>query len=222
MTVPSVGITPACAGKRHLLPRRSCRAGNYPRLRGEEDKRIDHSAGLAELPPLARGREQARLIQFRRAGITPACAGKRRILRPQRALGGNYPRLRGEEQPAPAGSSYYRELPPLARGRVNTADKSTLRVGITPACAGKRRDSRGCGYKEWNYPRLRGEEIFAALVSMLLRELPPLARGRVRGRATKRRAKGITPACAGKRRRRHRGHARARNYPRLRGEELAA
>ena len=216
------GITPACAGKSPRASHDRAQRGNYPRLRGEEASTSPPIMPGRELPPLARGRGQAHRPFSRASGITPACAGKRTSAAHTIPARRNYPRLRGEEADFAPAAGARRELPPLARGRAARARWLKLLPGITPACAGKRRDSRGCGYKEWNYPRLRGEEIFAALVSMLLRELPPLARGRVRGRATKRRAKGITPACAGKRRRRHRGHARARNYPRLRGEELAA
>ena len=73
------GITPACAGKRrpggsHISNRR-----DHPRLRGEKSSMARLRSGIRGSPPLARGKVQPRHDGVRKYGITPACAGKRRL-----------------------------------------------------------------------------------------------------------------------------------------------
>ena len=215
------GITPACAGKSWALAVPNSAEWNYPRLRGEESNPVTVLIFHEELPPLARGRGVTRGGKAQPPGITPACAGKshaRALLYPEL---GNYPRLRGEELFCGAGGAAVLELPPLARGRGSSPRRRGSRIGITPACAGKRNGLSVRGSRAWNYPRLRGEERIQHRAGYRSVELPPLARGRENGVASQRRLVGITPACAGKRSITSSSAVTSGNYPRLRGEETA-
>ena len=77
MPTNALGITPACAGKRHLLIRKSVEQRDHPRMCGEKRK-AGSVAGCADgSPPHVRGKETRSLQQVNQTGITPACAGKR-------------------------------------------------------------------------------------------------------------------------------------------------
>ena len=131
----------------------------------------------------------------------------------------NYPRSRGEKLNAVPSSKSAIELPPLARGKEGIHHSIYATEGITPARAGKRASPCGRECRPRNYPRSRGEKH-----SVLLRiggrgELPPLARGKARGRGLCHPHIGITPARAGKRAETVNDGVAFRNYPRSRGEK---
>ena len=192
---------------------------NYPRSRGEKFLPVQGLELATELPPLARGKARAAAQPLRGSGITPARAGKSINFLSIQGIYQNYPRSRGEKSTTIFSPACTRELPPLARGK---AQRSTLvQVGdrITPARAGKRASPCGRECRPRNYPRSRGEKH-----SVLLRiggrgELPPLARGKARGRGLCHPHIGITPARAGKRAETVNDGVAFRNYPRSRGEK---
>ena len=93
-------------------------------------------------PPHGRGKVVPFMQEVPGDGITPAWAGKSRILTCNEAAEKDHPRMGGEK--GCDGTSYlaWRGSPPHGRGKV-AADKHCLnRFGITPAWAGKRRDHR--------------------------------------------------------------------------------
>ena len=70
-------ITPACAGKSrcgHTAPRRR---RDHPRVCGEKGSRNFLTSLYWGSPPRVRGKELIAATAIVRAGITPACAGKR-------------------------------------------------------------------------------------------------------------------------------------------------
>ena len=91
------GITPACAGKSRARSARGPSARNHPRVRGEEEQARKKEYADWESPPRARGRALDGLDGFKPCGITPACAGKRRIAMSNKQSNRNHPRVRGEE-----------------------------------------------------------------------------------------------------------------------------
>ena len=131
--------------------------------------------------------------------ITPACARKRPARRYASYPAGNHPRVHGEECRARSSLTLIQESPPRARGRADEGKPSGEKIGITPACAGKRTPS--------------------CLVNTVIAESPPRARGRSRWGKRGRSLKGITPACAGKSPLHSRSRSVSRNHPRVRGEE---
>ena len=114
------------------------------------------------------------------------------------------------------------ELPPLTRGRERNKASFFRRFGITPAYAGKRSARRVAAEDRGNYPRLRGEEFLTRLQRRMLRELPPLTRGRAESSLPVASGVGITPAYAGKSLYTQWDRRELRNYPRLRGEEFTS
>ena len=72
------GITPACAGKSARGGRRGRGKGDHPRVRGEKQKTGFLILTFQGSPPRARGKAGLPAVRGGVAGITPACAGKRR------------------------------------------------------------------------------------------------------------------------------------------------
>ena len=195
----SNGITPARAGKRILDTPIRRGGGNYPRSCGEESLGASPSIEVLELPPLVRGRVAVFSGPAGLDGITPARAGKSTRYQAHEIALRNYPRSCGEEGALLSSSNFISELPPLVRGRAAMPLPFLSCLGITPARAGKREDTRG---------RRRAS-----------RELPPLVRGRGVPAPAPSILIGITPARAGKRTARPTSGYRERNYPRSCGEE---
>ena len=109
--------------------------------------------------------------------------------------------------------------PPLARGTVDYALPFFFCFGITPACAG---NSGVVVYRVQHgrdHPRLRGEQAARHLFHVFGKGSPPLARGTDLGYVFAVARKGITPACAGNRRRLSDCPCPPWDHPRLRGEQ---
>ena len=69
-------ITPACAGKRSVVPATARSRWDHPRVRGEEPERFQCGEADRGSPPRARGRDGVPSPRAAADGITPACAGK--------------------------------------------------------------------------------------------------------------------------------------------------
>ena len=94
--------------------------------------------------------------------------------------------------------------------------------GITPACAGNSPFAADCSAGWGDHPRLRGEQRYIPLCPRRNGGSPPLARGTVNYVLQKFCTSGITPACAGNSLTAFLMYARARDHPRLRGEQLSS
>ena len=70
-------------------------------------------------------------------GITPACAGKRRLGKFALRQAGDHPRMRGEKRIGKRDAKTMQGSPPHARGKGEKHACDPHRRGITPACAGK-------------------------------------------------------------------------------------
>lgn len=127
-------------------------------MRGEEAGRRLSVSAIWESPPHARGRGSSMVWRVKRPRITPAYAGKRGRRGHHLLPDQNHPRMHGEEPLISMRPSGTVESPPHARGReiCETGDGSNL--GITPACAGKRRETFSKPLSVRNHPRMRGEE----------------------------------------------------------------
>ena len=67
-------------------------------MRGEKDGRFFSVLLMAGSPPHARGKEERDGMNHGKAGITPACAGKRMLARTISEFPGDHPRMRGEKK----------------------------------------------------------------------------------------------------------------------------
>ena len=103
------------------------------------EKNPDHCITSAMLgsPPRMRGKEQRFSYTQLQARITPAYAGKSRIRRACTDRHRDHPRMCGEKLKVKFSLLGDLGSPPHVRGKENCVLRRVLRVGITPACAGK-------------------------------------------------------------------------------------
>ena len=132
-----VGITPACAGKRKTTRTSGARCRDHPRMCGEKQP------GYEEWPG---------------AGITPACAGKSFLRSSSLSRSGDHPRMCGEKSHRPFSSPFSLGSPPHVRGKESGFLREQQKSGITPACAGKRRQDYCTPTQHWDHPRMCGEK----------------------------------------------------------------
>ena len=116
----------------------------------------------------------------------------------------------------------YTGSPPHARGKVDFLLFAPSEAGITPACAGKRISHIRPTHCERDHPRMRGEKVWDMMLFMAPLGSPPHARGKVYALAFAIDARGITPACAGKRKNSGSGSRIPWDHPRMRGEKWFA
>ena len=93
----TLGITPAYAGKRTPETFKSLLIRDHPRVCGEKVyKDIKHVAAMGS-PPRMRGKAPCRISLYRVPGITPAYAGKRKMLNVMLYADWDHPRVCGEK-----------------------------------------------------------------------------------------------------------------------------
>ena len=153
------GITPACAGKTDRIESNIPDMKDHPRMRGEDSPDESTAQYRTGSPPHARGRPAFAGYFVALEGITPACAGKTRLIEITKELESDHPRMRGEDvDPITVGFMQWGS-PPHARGRRRSHNRRVHAVGITPACAGKTPTHA----REWcraeDHPRMRGEDF---------------------------------------------------------------
>ena len=130
--------------------------------------------------------------------------------------------MRGEKQRFADKSFFASGSPPHARGKDSVSLEQALVKRITPACAGKSRLFISVDFVAEDHPRMRGEKLLIRYLLPSARGSPPHARGKVALDDAPVFAVRITPACAGKRRLRHRRRRTRRDHPRMRGEKADA
>ena len=171
-------------------------------------------------PPRVRGK-QINEKTFKVTGrITPACAGKTMILCLYKDAARDHPRVCGENIKTglrglrPAGS------PPRVRGKRVPHSVFYHYIRITPACAGKTCLHWFAMSRYWDHPRVCGENQTPSTFTPALIGSPPRVRGKLFRVAALLNSKGITPACAGKTRRKSGRRTARRDHPRVCGENV--
>ena len=150
-------------------------------------------------PPRMRGKAKNRCRSCPLTRITPAYAGK--SLRIPRCA------TRWREHPRACGEKYQPRVtlrtaagsPPRMRGKGVKHGNSGVRVGITPAYAGKRAWRTCRTARTWDHPRVCGEKCISGICKKCRSGSPPRVRGKGSKNVPKKRSMGITPAYAGKR-----------------------
>ena len=151
--------------------------------------------------------------------ITPAYAGKSRLLRPARRLARDHPRVCGEKVISFTSPRAARGSPPRMRGKVPFADLYKCHHGITPAYAGKSAVADRSEVIIGDHPRVCGEKFLHIGRVVLKVGSPPRMRGKEEERMAEYQIVGITPAYAGKSGW-HRCHmGRTEDHPRVCGEK---
>ena len=131
-------ITPAYAGKSGPCPDRVPPAGDHPRVCGEKSQSTSASPRALGSPPRMRGKGVKQSNSRIRMGITPAYAGKSCIYRSTTSISWDHPRVCGEKSFKTSTSCWSKGSPPRMRGKGIQPCNQWVRVGITPAYAGKR------------------------------------------------------------------------------------
>ena len=150
-------------------------------------------------PPRVRGKAARRTPDGRKPGITPACAGKSANVAESIKQYGDHPRVCGEKNFGTGAPSLAAGSPPRVRGKGYRHDEAAKRVGITPACAGKRHRCVSVIVHARDHPRVCGEKMTNSLAGQESLGSPPRVRGKVPAVSVICVCDGITPACAGKR-----------------------
>ena len=154
-----------------------------------------------------------------RAGITPAYAGKSRLLRQGLGPRQDHPRVCGEKAPSGAALSSGTGSPPRMRGKDPPGPVMRITGGITPAYAGKSGLSSKNILQVEDHPRVCGEKAAARAGRCCCWGSPPRMRGKALRPHTSRMLHRITPAYAGKRSAWPPVLRRQRDHPRVCGEK---
>ena len=145
-------------------------------------------------PPRGRGKDHLGQRFHRRAGITPAWAGKSMTAPGRSSRTGDHPRVGGEKNNHIIDNQYGKGSPPRGRGKVVVVIVSGAPTRITPAWAGKRGPGRSrCGALR-DHPRTGGEKVLQLPVFQSPVGSPPRRRGKVRLAPLIQLLVGITPA----------------------------
>ena len=108
---------------------------------GEKKRLVGLSSPIRGSPPRGRGKACNGAVAVLTVRITPAWAGKSAVSKRWFISKRDHPRVGGEKSSDGHGGDMYPGSPPRGRGKVATWVKARMREGITPAWAGKSRDS---------------------------------------------------------------------------------
>ena len=125
-----------------------------------------------------RGKAIEAVTKYGATGITPACAGKRRLHRRHHHNGKDHPRMCGEKDSCEVAQNGQKGSPPHVRGKVVELFPLLVHHGITPACAGKRPRSAGSATAARDHPRMCGEKNVDIRYAYQIPGSPPHVRGK--------------------------------------------
>ena len=181
------------------MPRRTVSVRDHPRVCGEKRPDWKNEVELVGSPPRVRGKDAIQRHPSCGFGITPACAGKRRTDSKTTLSHEDHPRVCGEKLVQFVHFRCPKGSPPRVRGKDPDAERGCERGGITPACAGKRSARSAACLAGKDHPRVCGEKLHSLSPQLCVHGSPPRVRGKVDAATLTLKARGITPACAGKR-----------------------
>ena len=152
------GITPAHAGKRKTLLRKSTRKRDHPRTCGEKFSLFPLFCCYLGSPPHMRGKGTFSAGCVFDDGITPAHAGKSHGIACSLDISWDHPRTCGEKWRSSRPADARPGSPPHMRGKVHQRRNLRHLRGITPAHAGKRSCFRPRPLRPGDHPRTCGEK----------------------------------------------------------------
>ena len=212
-------ITPAYTGKRKRRERPRWVASDHPRMCGEKISFFFTGCSPRGSPPHVRGKVVRCIRSAVPTGITPACAGKRGQGLQENGLGWDHPRMCGEKSLFELIAGLSTGSPPHVRGKGTGILQNLQRVGITPACAGKRSLFLSCCRTCRDHPRMCGEKHHRRHKRPCKWGSPPHVRGKADFLLLAVLHVGITPACAGKRQHQQKIKTASKDHPRMCGEK---
>ena len=188
-------------------------------MRGKAPTGFCGSTGRKDHPRMCGEKPERLFGAGDRSWITPACAGKSTGCQNRRQSVQDHPRMCGEKQRSAESVTIPMGSPPHVRGKDRLWQKRFHEVGITPACAGKRRAQDRQDPPRGDHPRMCGEKWLKRKTAAKFIGSPPHVRGKVKLVPERGVTLGITPACAGKSRIRPRTAAAFGDHPRMCGEK---
>ena len=168
-----------------------------------------------------RGKPVRKRAGFSVTRITPARAGKTRVVNLQPRYIKDHPRACGENRAKPGNARPRVGSPPRVRGKRGPLHPFLDGTRITPARAGKTNGGTPAYISLWDHPRACGENTSRRTKSVMNPGSPPRVRGKRHGRSGVGDEVGITPARAGKTARGAGRGARAPDHPRACGENAS-
>ena len=172
-------ITPAYAGKRLLRQLRHITSRDHPRVCGEKVGPVGCVSGWLGSPPRMRGKVWHGVALADGHRITPAYAGKSCIYRSTTSISWDHPRVCGEKSFKTSTSCWSKGSPPRMRGKGIQPCNQWVRVGITPAYAGKSAHRVRRSDSMRDHPRVCGEKHTTFFVRPRKWGSPPRMRGKV-------------------------------------------
>ena len=136
-------------------------------------------------PPRVRGTAFRQTIRRWELRITPACAGNRNRQKLVDMAHTDHPRVCGEQLAEEATPEIKGGSPPRVRGTGICTGGEKFLMGITPACAGNRANTKGGGVQKKDHPRVCGEQTTCIPMGNNLSGSPPRVRGTVIMRNTR-------------------------------------
>ena len=164
-------------------------------------------------PPRVRGKAPINRHQAEEHGVTPACAGKSAGTGSRSGASWDHPRVCGEKGAQDFCCCVHAGSPPRMRGKDFTWSFASVKLRITPACAGKRIKLR-------KRHSICGEKLADEYPDQAARGSPPRVRGKGRKNRIPFASPRITPAYAGKRIKLRKRHSICGDHPRACGEKV--
>ena len=192
-------ITPAYAGKRCRVYKITGTHWDHPRICGEKEMSSISCNLDSGSPPHMRGKVINTLLDSSCGRITPAYAGKSVCHCSRSRRCEDHPRICGEKPFFMLTSLSLWGSPPHMRGKGKDCPQVLEDCGITPAYAGKSSCFGGSAFCAWDHPRICGEKAKYWMQGREPEGSPPHMRGKGKILDARQRARGITPAYAGKR-----------------------
>ena len=191
-------ITPAYAGKTSTTSRSRPSRKDHPRVCGKDIGRVFFDANLGGSPPRMRERRFPLSWYKYSMRITPAYAGKTRILPSTAIPRQDHPRVCGKDTRLRSVSFGQRGSPPRMRERLLKFLALDFVLRITPAYAGKTWAMRYINCKCQDHPRVCGKDMSGQLRRPRYAGSPPRMRERLFANVNIFAHWRITPAYAGK------------------------
>ena len=135
---PGGGITPAWAGKSHIIHLLCVLVKDHPRVGGEKEQKTGNRCTVLGSPPRGRGKVDCPRLLPAGTRITPAWAGKSHERRRNKRPAKDHPRVGGEKRRNPSDERNHTGSPPRGRGKAKERFLVLCHDRITPAWAGKR------------------------------------------------------------------------------------
>ena len=129
-------IIPAYAGSTQVRGGHEGVYGDHPRIRGEHEEAVDWLLRVPGSSPHTRGARARPASDVNLPGIIPAYAGSTTLPDPNRKVGEDHPRIRGEHSKNPGAPMGGRGSSPHTRGAPSAGDHGPARRRIIPAYAG--------------------------------------------------------------------------------------